>query len=97
VFLTFEEAVSLLPTGDTIHTFTNPGMGLLVGADWTRDEVLDLLRSCPDAECAEVTGPQAQAMQHGLAVHRAGHPLLYIEASTWPDEQQARVEGTVAP
>ena len=35
VFLNEEEALSLLPDGDYIHTFLNPGFDL-VGADWEK-------------------------------------------------------------
>lgn len=89
VFLTFDEACSLLPDNERVHTFTNPGVGLLLGADWDRAEIIELMRSCPDAECAEVTGPQAQAVGHGIVVHRAGQPLLYVEASDWASRSAA--------
>ena len=41
--LTYEEAVSLLPEGDSIHTFINGYYGL-IGADWSRDDILGKLK-----------------------------------------------------
>ena len=37
IFLTVEQAESVLPDGDSIHTFFNTGFGLL-GADWSRKD-----------------------------------------------------------
>jgi len=62
VVLTYEEAVALLPEGKEIHTFVNPA-GILVGADWTRKEILKALKK----HKVVVTGSQAQAMKHGMA------------------------------
>ena len=78
VLLTYDEAVSLLPDGDTIHTFLDGGIAL-IGADWDRTAVLALLES---TDRREVTGPQAQAVKHGLAAFRDGVPV-FIEARQW--------------
>lgn len=83
VFLTFDEAVALLPDKERVHTFTNPAPGVLCGADWDREEILALMRSCPDAECAEVTGAQAQAVGHGIVIHKSAGGLLFVEAAEW--------------
>jgi len=73
VLLTYDEAVALLPDGDEIHTFVNPAVNMLVGTDWGREQVLDLLRT---TDRREVTGEQAQAMHHGLAAFRDGYPVF---------------------
>jgi len=78
VLLTYDEAVALLPDGDRIHTFLNPA-GILVGADWSRDGVLDLLR---DTDRREVSGPAAQSFGHGLAAWSEGRPV-FIQAAKW--------------
>jgi hypothetical protein len=72
VLLTYDEAVALVPESERIHTFLDLGIALL-GADWDRDQVLDLLRV---TDRREVTGPAAQSMGHGLAAFRDGEPVF---------------------
>ena len=74
--LTYDEAVALLPDGEEIHTFLSTPIGALVGADWERAKILELLR---DTDCREVTGPSAQSMGHGLAAYRADGVPVFIE------------------
>lgn len=62
-FIDYEEAVSMLPDSETIHTFVNPGVGMLVGADWDRKDILKAFET--HRPC--LTGPQATAMKHGLS------------------------------
>lgn len=69
-------ALSLLPDGDTVHTFLNPAWGL-VGASWARRDVIDVLANAKEIH---VTGEAAQSMGHGLAVMYQGR-WLYIEAA----------------
>ena len=64
-FLTIREAIALLDDGDEIHVFCNPQAGTLLGADWSRKEVLDAIEK---ASFREVTGPMAQKVNHGLAI-----------------------------
>lgn len=76
VLLSYDEAVALLPEGDgDIHTFLDAGI-TLIGADWRREQVLDLLRA---TDRREVTGPAAQSMKHGLAAFRADGASVFIE------------------
>jgi hypothetical protein len=64
--LSVEEALGMLEPGSPrIHTFLNPAGGLLVGADWDRADVEELIRS---TERRRRTGPEAQAIKHGLAL-----------------------------
>ena len=65
VFVSYDEAVRRLPDGDEVHTFRNSIPGLLVGSDWSRDDILAALMAAP---AIEETGPQAQAARHGLAI-----------------------------
>ena len=81
-YLTYDEAVSLLPDGEQIHTFVNPITDLLIGADWSRKEILDALRK----STIQRTGPEARKMGHGIVVcitHTIGGKLqkvrLFIE------------------
>jgi hypothetical protein len=73
--LTYDEAVALLPDGDSIHTFLDGGI-TLIGADWARPTILTLLR---ETDRREVTGPDAQSMGHGLAAFRADGTPVFIE------------------
>jgi len=70
--LSYGEAVALLPDGERIHTFTDGGVAL-IGADWDRADVLELLET---TERREVTGPSAQGLGHGLAAFRDGEPVF---------------------
>ena len=77
-FLTVDEAVNLLPDGDTIHTFYSTGI-CIVGADWDRADVLQKLS---ESDHIEIAGEQARAMSHGLAAYNEGAELsdvLFIE------------------
>jgi hypothetical protein len=73
--LTYSEAVALLPDGDEIHTVVQLG-SILLGADWDRADILELLRTSPRLD---VTGPAAQASGHGLAAQRDDGRPLFIE------------------
>ncbi len=74
VFLSYDEAVAMLPDKETIHVFTNPGMGILVGADWDRESLLKVLAE----HRPELSGQVATEMKHGLCV-QDHYPLLFIE------------------
>ena len=78
IVLSFDEAVKLLPEGDSIHTVRNPRGGMMIGTDWGRAELLDAMRKSPEIQ---VTGRIAQSMGHGLAIDADG--LLFIEASSY--------------
>ena len=65
VFLTYEEAIALLPDGDTIHTFLNPAVDVLLGADWSRESILRGLRD----------GKPQLAGEYAI---RAGHGLVFM-------------------
>lgn len=75
VLLSYEEAVALLPDGDRIHTFLDAG-GALMGANWFRAEILDLLER---SERREITGPSAQSYGHGLAATREDGVPVFIK------------------
>lgn len=65
IYLTKEQAISVLPDGGTIHTFYNPGFGL-IGADWERDDILDKIEK---SDIVELTGPGARSMGHGICAY----------------------------
>ena len=72
VFLSFEEAVKMLPDGEYIHTFRNPGAGLMVGADHDRTELLEKMKESD----LELSGEAATAMKHGLVLFDDNGPLF---------------------
>ena len=77
-FINPEDAINLLPEGETVHTFLNSGM-CLVGADWDREELIDKIRS---VGYREITGSTARSMNHGLALWNAGDKqsdVLFVE------------------
>lgn len=78
-YITAEQAISVLPDGDSVHTFYNPGFGL-VGADWSKEDITDKLR-CGDI--IELTGPEARGMGHGICVYNKDakfqSDILFIE------------------
>jgi hypothetical protein len=61
--LTPDEALALLPEGETVHAIIQCGP-LLTGADWDRADVEDLLRT---SKVRNRTGPDAQRVGHGLS------------------------------
>ena len=81
-YLTYEEAVALLPDCEYVHTFYNHGFGL-VGADWGREEILDKLRK---SEVIELTGEQARALGHGICAYakdaKYQSEILFIETDS---------------
>ena len=72
-----DTAIAALPDGDDVHTFMQGGTGMLLGADWSREDIAAALRK---AERIDVTGDQAQSMRHGLAIrHPRADAWLFIE------------------
>lgn len=65
IFLTAEEALSVLPDDEQIHCFLPAPFGV-IGADWDREDVIDKIRL---SSYREIAGPGAREMGHGLAVY----------------------------
>lgn len=91
-YITYEQAVSVLPDGEYVHTFINNGMGL-IGADWSREEILEKLKT---SEVIELTGKQARAMGHGICAYNKDakwqSQLLFIETN---EEKMAVIDTEV--
>lgn len=62
--LSFSEAVKFLPETEEIHTTVDAGWAVL-GADWDRKKVLEEMERATEIR---VSGPNAQASGHGLAI-----------------------------
>lgn len=71
--LAYEDAVKLLPEGETIHTFRS-GYGMLLGADMNREELLAAMKA---SAFINRTIGTARAMKHGLCINADGP--LFIE------------------
>lgn len=88
-YITTEQAISVLPDGDTVHTFYNPGFGL-VGADWSKEDITDKLRR---SDTIELTGPAARGMGHGMCAYskdtKRQSDILFIETD---EERVAALE-----
>lgn len=65
IYITKEQAESLLPDNDNIHTFYNFAWGLM-GADWSRNDILDKIEK---SDLIELTGESARKMGHGICVY----------------------------
>lgn len=70
--LTIDEAISVLPDGDYLHTTIANGVPL--GADWSRDAVIAHIRK---AGSAQISGPIMMGMRHGLCLD-AGRRLFVV-------------------
>lgn len=79
-YLNYDEAVSLLPNKEDIHTFYNAAFGL-IGADWSRENILNKLKE--NDIVIELTGEQAKAMNHGMCAYSKNakyqSEILFIE------------------
>ena len=75
IFLSKDQAIAMLPQGQTIHVFRNQGL-LLVGADWSRSEIIDLL---VHSKTIEIGGSQCRALGHPIAAFD-GEGYFFIEA-----------------
>ena len=64
-----EEAIALLPTGETVHTFYNAPFGL-IGADWDRKDIIETLKKADNI--LELTGEVARSLDHGICVYVKG-------------------------
>ena len=64
-YITYEQAVELLPKTEDIHTFYNTSFGL-IGADWSRADIIDKLQK---SEIIELTGETARSMGHGMCAY----------------------------
>ena len=88
-FLTKGQALSVLPDGETIHTFLNPGFGL-VGADWSREDIIEKIQN---SDIIELTGEMARSTGHGMCAYnndtRYHDDILFIETD---EERPAALE-----
>ena len=73
--LTVEQAMELLDVQHgKVHTFLNPGAGMLVGADWP----VKAVRKCFEENGVELAGEQATQMGHGVVSIEAGSRAVFF-------------------
>lgn len=75
--LSTSEAIDLLPTGKTIHTFMSPTGGVLIGADWDSEDVVKLVTECE----TQLSGSMAKGMKHGMAAFKPNVGFIFIETN----------------
>ena len=73
VFLTKEQAISMLPDGDSVHTIVQCGFGL-IGADWSKEKMLSTI----DKHRFELSGKITTSMGHGMTF-RNGTGYVFVE------------------
>lgn len=91
VFFSFEQAVSLLPDGDDIHVFLNPHGGMLIGADWSRQSVMDMLKVGEP----QLGGNACLSMGHGLVCKNKGQ--FHFVATRPQDKWSADLQQLTQP
>jgi hypothetical protein len=76
--LTVEQAMGVLDEKDGyVHTFLNPGAGMLVGADWTVEKA----RKCFEKHGVELAGDGATSMGHGIVAIEHGRAVFFATKS----------------
>jgi hypothetical protein len=79
VLLSYDQAVAMLEDGDgDVHVFMNPA-GMLIGADWRREQVLKMLKV---GKC-ELGGEMCKKMGHGLVcAHQGKYHFVQTKKAT---------------
>ena len=91
--LTPDQAESLLPHGERVHSFVNPPWGF-VACDSSRKAVVRLIR---EARLLEIGGERAKRMRHALVVHaREGGCKLFATDMERVEAMERRLTGTTA-
>ena len=72
VFIEYEKAIAMLPDGEDVHTFRANGMGMMLGADWKRESLLEKM----EENEIELSGPMATGMGHGIVLIDETGPLF---------------------
>ena len=92
-YITKEQAMYILPNGDSVHTFINSGIGLC-GADWDRESILEKIQK---SDILELTGESAKGMGHGLCAYNKDTvklgDVLFIETDMKRLQEVEEMEG----
>jgi hypothetical protein len=79
VQLSRSELDYLMPEGKSVHTLAQAG-GIFIGADWEREDILKYA----DSGDAELSGPEATAMNHGAVINTGFGGWIFIATKTPP-------------
>ena len=82
IFITADEAISVLYDVDGVgHTFKSSG-GMIFGADW---EITEIEKELREADKIEISGDMARGMRHGICVFPKGakylKDLIFVETN----------------
>ncbi len=77
IFLTPEQALDLIVDGDYVHTYINPTGGIMVGADHSRESLIEQFKKYKDS--IEISGPMARGTKHGVVIVKGGGSNLFVE------------------
>lgn len=77
VILTAEQAEAMLPEGQYVHNFVNPGMNMMVGCDYDRADAIAALKT---AVQIELGGEHCMRMKHPIVVWDSKKHLSFFEA-----------------
>jgi hypothetical protein len=93
VILTPDQAESLLPPGEQVHSFVNPPWGF-VGCQNSRKTALRRIR---DAKLIELGGERAKRMKHALVVYaREGGYTIFATDMEKVEALERRLRGATA-
>lgn len=74
--VTIEQAISLLPQGEYIHTILNPGNNMFFGSNWSRFELIEEMKKCSGT--IQLSGRMARQTGHGVGFRR-GEGWVFVE------------------
>lgn len=80
VFLTKEQAITLIEDKEDIHTFRSAAFGLM-WADWSRKDIIEEIERSWE-ESIEIWWTACIGMWHGLVIYTSPNHPLFVEANT---------------
>ena len=90
-YITAEQAINIIPEKEYIHTFYS--IGVLIGADWERIEIIKKIKS---SDILELTGETARKIGHGLAIYNKNtkylSQVLFVQTN---EEKLKKLERTI--
>jgi hypothetical protein len=76
ILLTADEAISLLPSGETVHNYVNNVSGMFIGCDYDRADAEKHIR---EAVQREIGGDGCKSMKHALVVWSSNTRMSFFE------------------
>ena len=88
IYLTFRQAISLLPNEEMIHTFRSI-TDVLIGADWKRSTLIDAIRFGKP----QIGGKMCRDQGYGLVIFTGNNPLFIETKKGLIDKIEKRSKG----